>query len=121
MSVALARALTEAPYVVLVGSDCPELQIADLEAALQALADGADVVLGPALDGGYWLIGLRHPADWLFHGVDWETGRVLAQTRAKLRHHGWQWRELPVRADLDRPADLLHSSFVPWRCRPRLR
>jgi rSAM/selenodomain-associated transferase 1 len=119
MSVALARALREAPYAELVGSDCPELQTADLEAAIQALADGADAVLGPALDGGYWLIGLRRPADWLFHGVDWGTGRVLAQTRAKLRHRGWRWLELAARADLDRPADLLHSGFAPWRCRPR--
>jgi len=120
MSVALAQALTEAPYAVLVGSDCPELRTADLDAALQALADGVDAVLGPALDGGYWLIGLRRPADWLFHGVDWGTGRVLGQTRARLRHHDWRWRELAVRADLDRPADLLHSGFVPWRSRPGL-
>jgi rSAM/selenodomain-associated transferase 1 len=118
MSVALARALQEAPYAVLVGSDCPALQTVDLDATLQALADGADAVLGPALDGGYWLIGLRRPAHWLFQGVDWGTERVLAQTRAKLRHHDWRWQELAIRADLDRPEDLLHSGFAPWRSRP---
>lgn len=112
---ALARSLVRSPYAVLVGSDCPGLESSDLENALHALSDGADAVLGPALDGGYWLIGLRHPEASLFRGVDWGTGRVLGQTRVRLRRRGWRWLELAPRSDLDLPRDLHRSGFVSWR------
>ena len=115
MQRALTACLARAPAAVLIGSDCPGLTRADIEQAFVWLAGGADAVLGPASDGGYWLIGLRRPSVALFRGVDWGTGRVAAQTRSRLRRLGLSWRELPVRSDLDRPRDLLRSGIEPWR------
>lgn len=114
MHLALSRALRQAPYALLIGSDCPSLTAADLEQGLRALRLGADAVLGPANDGGYWAIGLRRPGARLFGGVDWGTERVLAQTRVRLRRLGWSSQELTTRSDLDRPADLRGLGLAPW-------
>ncbi len=95
--------------VLLIGSDLPELAAADLLAALEAL-DDSPVVLGPAADGGYWLIGLGGSWPRLFAGLEgpigWGGSAVLAQTEAALAGCGLAWSLLPQRADLDRPADL---------------
>ncbi len=105
MGGALAEALTQSERAVLIGSDCPEYSPAYLASAFAAL-DGEEVVLGPAADGGYVLIGLRRMAPELFAGIPWGTDRVLARTRAALRGLGWTWAELPTLRDLDRPEDL---------------
>jgi uncharacterized protein len=76
---------------VLIGSDIPTLQGADLEEALAALGQH-DLVLGPARDGGYWLVGLRQLQPELFRQMSWSTARVLRLTldrakEASLRVH----------------------------------
>jgi hypothetical protein len=95
--------------LVLIGSDLPALSPGDLLAAFEAL-EGADVVLGPAQDGGYWLIGLRQPCGALFAGggeaIGWGGDRVLEQTLAAARRAGRQVSLLAERGDLDRPEDL---------------
>ena len=91
---------------LLVGTDCPFLRADDLRTAAQALDGGADAVIGPALDGGYYLIGVRTSVPELFAGVPWGTDRVLARTREHLRDLGWRWHELAPRRDVDRPEDL---------------
>ncbi len=91
---------------ILIGSDCPELEPADLRAAARALAEGADAVFAPALDGGYALVGVRRPDRRIFENVDWGKPQVMAQTRERLRALGWRWRELRTVRDIDRPADL---------------
>jgi rSAM/selenodomain-associated transferase 1 len=91
---------------VLVGTDCPFLESSDLQQAAQALRQGADAVIGPAEDGGYYLIGVRASDTGVFSGVPWGSQQVLAATRRKFRDLGWQWRELSTRQDVDRPADL---------------
>jgi len=105
MSQAVAQALGRASCVVLIGTDCPDLTPTDLREASAALAAGADVVLGPAEDGGYYLIGQRHNEPRVFEGIAWSTDRVLAQTRQRLAALGLHWQELPERWDLDRPED----------------
>ena len=105
MGHALETALADAQQVVLVGSDCPGLDAAYVDAAFAALGS-ADVVLGPALDGGYVLIGVRRVDARLFQGVDWSTGAVLAQTLARIDALGWQAALLEPRRDIDRPEDL---------------
>lgn len=105
MGGALAEALTRSERAVLIGSDCPEYSPAYLASAFAAL-DGEEVVLGPAADGGYVLIGLRRMAPELFAGIPWGTDSVLARTRAALRGLGRTWAELPTLRDLDRPEDL---------------
>lgn len=92
---------------LLIGSDLPTLPPAYLAEAARALGEGAaDVVLGPAEDGGYYLIGLARPAPALFEGVAWSTGGVLAATRARARGLGLREHLLPIWYDVDTPADL---------------
>jgi rSAM/selenodomain-associated transferase 1 len=91
--------------VVIIGTDCPDLPSADLNRTLTLLATH-QAVLGPALDGGYYLLGLQRAHRALFDGIEWGTDRVLGQTRDRLRRLGWSWSELAPRRDIDRPEDL---------------
>jgi len=65
------------------------------------------VVLGPALDGGYYLVGLRKPSPELFTGIPWSTDRVLALTQQKAAALGLHQALLPVRRDIDTINDLM--------------
>jgi rSAM/selenodomain-associated transferase 1 len=103
MSAAIADALTRAPAAILIGTDCPAQGVAALAAAAAALAD-AEVVLGPAEDGGFVLVGARVPAR--FGGVRWSTAHTLRDTRAALSRADVRWTELPLSWDVDEPADL---------------
>jgi rSAM/selenodomain-associated transferase 1 len=103
---ALSEGLDAASCVLLIGSDCPALSVAILHAAADALAGGSDLVLVPAADGGYVLIGARKIDRAVFEDVNWGTASVMQQTRARIRDLGWAWRELPVLWDVDRPEDL---------------
>ena len=62
--------------------------------------------IGPAADGGYWLLGLREGIAGVFEGIDWSTDRVFAQTMARLNDAGIAPVVLPELADCDRPEDL---------------
>jgi rSAM/selenodomain-associated transferase 1 len=104
---AVQRALRSHAYAVLVGSDCPVLNAADLRAAVRILRDGADAVLAPAEDGGYPLIGLRRVSRRLFDGIPWGGPEVLALTRRRLKALRWRWQELRTLWDVDRPEDVL--------------
>lgn len=110
MCFAMEQTLERYRRVVLVGSDCIDLVTADIDLALEQLAAGTDVVLGPALDGGYYLIGLSRPCGQLFAGIEWGTDTVLQDTRAWVAQSGLTLYELPERRDLDRPGDLRY-----WR------
>jgi len=105
MSVAIATALQRAGAVIVIGADCPGLAISDLETALEALRTGTDVVIGPAHDGGYYLIGLRAHHASLFTDMAWGTASVLADTLARTRAEGLRLQQLTARSDLDTPAD----------------
>lgn len=119
MDLALRTALAEGEgRVVLIGSDCPGLTPDILEQAFVALA-GHDLVLGPALDGGYYLVGLTRPAPGLFQDIAWGTDQVLGQTLRKAEELGLKAALLPELADLDRPEDLpLLDSAPPLPPRP---
>jgi rSAM/selenodomain-associated transferase 1 len=65
--------------VVLIGTDCPTLQSNHLNEAFEALTH-SDLVVGPATDGGYYLIGMNRRADYLFEGITWSTSQVLSET-----------------------------------------
>jgi rSAM/selenodomain-associated transferase 1 len=106
MGRAAQDALHRHAAVLIVGSDCVDYDRAYLEEATLALERGFDAVLGPAIDGGYVLIGLRRAAAGLFENIEWGTGLVAEQQRERLRRCGLRWHELPPRADLDRPEDL---------------
>ncbi len=105
---ALDTGLADGGPVILVGTDCPDLTAQDMQEAHNALAGDCAVALGPAEDGGYYLIGLRRPLAALFHDMPWGTSAVLPQTRRRLREAGVRWHELSVRRDIDTPEDLAH-------------
>src|SRR5262249_54787055 len=90
--------------VVVVGADSPTLPVEYVEEAF-ALLDRADVVLGPATDGGYYLLGCGPRLPPLFSGIDWSSERVLAETAARLEDPSWRLALLPPRADVDTPQD----------------
>ncbi len=110
MLAAAEDGLGRAAGVIIVGVDCPTIHLDDVRAARNALAAGDDVVLGPAEDGGYWLIGLARCDPALFAGIAWSTGTVLDATRERLKALGWRWSELATRWDVDRPEDLARLS-----------
>jgi rSAM/selenodomain-associated transferase 1 len=109
LRVAFNRAFARgAQRAVAIGTDCPELGSGALAAAFERLRR-QDVVLGPAADGGYYLIGLSGLAPELFAGIDWGTARVWQQTAATADRLGLARSQLAVRYDIDRPADLARS------------
>jgi hypothetical protein len=105
---ALAQAAAGAQAVAAVGSDHPALPLELVHRAFTTLEAGADVVLGPAEDGGYYLIALRAGAvsPRLFANVAWSTDQVLAATLARCRELDLRVELLPAAADVDTPDDL---------------
>jgi rSAM/selenodomain-associated transferase 1 len=95
--------------VVLIGSDCPGLTADILQSAFDALA-GGDMVVGPADDGGYYLLGLTRPVLQVFEHIEWGTSRVLQQTLAAAAEVGLAAHRLPTLLDLDRPEDLIAAT-----------
>jgi rSAM/selenodomain-associated transferase 1 len=88
--------------VCLIDSDSPTLPAAFLRAAVSALARSGDrVVLGPARDGGYYLIGLKTTQPHLFEDIDWSTSRVLRQTIARAKEINLPVIALPEWFDVD--------------------
>ena len=92
--------------VLIIGSDCPALTADYLDGALAALAGGAELVLGPARDGGFVLIGMRQAPASLFDGVDWDGESVLKQTLARAGELGLRQQLLASCWDVDTVADL---------------
>jgi rSAM/selenodomain-associated transferase 1 len=92
--------------VVVIGSDSPTLPPDRLVQALTALQQGADAVVGPSEDGGYYLIGVARNLPGLFEGVAWGTRTVYADTVATARRLRLRTEILPPWYDIDRPEDL---------------
>ena len=101
----MARHVATGP-VALVSSDIPGVPPGSLRRAFAALDDGADVVLGPALDGGYWLIAMRDFADAPFRSIPWATPAVLAVTRRRCEQAGLAVEELEPWRDVHTEVDL---------------
>ena len=89
------------------GSDVPTLPAARFAEAAHALAMGADVVLGPSEDGGYYLIGLARPVPALFTDMRWSAPDVLAVTCERAQRLGLRMHRLPPWYDVDTIADLV--------------
>lgn len=95
--------------VVLIGTDCPTLQPEDLLQAFAAL-NKSDLVLGPASDGGYYLIGMKGNAAYLFEGITWSTSQVLSQTVDVAAKLGLTTTLLREQDDVDTQEDWLRYS-----------
>jgi rSAM/selenodomain-associated transferase 1 len=105
---AFSDLLAGGAHAVVFGSDCPWLGAAHTGEAFDAL-ERADVVIGPASDGGYTLIGLRSPRPELFRGIDWGTPRVLEQTLGRAKEHTLTVERLETLDDLDTSEDLVRA------------
>ena len=108
----LLRAFTQAfaqgaQSVVVIGADCPGLTPTLFAQAFAALAQ-KDLVLGPAMDGGYYLVGLNRPAPAIFAEIPWGGGEVLAATLKQAQALELATHMLEPLADVDRPEDLRH-------------
>jgi rSAM/selenodomain-associated transferase 1 len=98
--------------VIMIGSDCLGVDAGLVSRALTAL-DERDVVLGPAHDGGYYLIGLRAPVPQLFDGIAWSTDAVLRQTVARVRQLRLSVALLPTLQDIDTASDARAAGILP--------
>lgn len=87
-----------------IGTDCPSLTAKGLETASLRLRH-SDAVLGPAADGGYYLIGLTRHHPNVFRKIPWSSTQTLAATRTALRLLRWNVVELPMLHDIDTQAD----------------
>lgn len=91
--------------VIIIGIDCPDITPALLQTGFKALAT-QNLVLGPANDGGYYLIGLNRLFPELFQGIRWGTSTVFSQTLSIAQHLSLSTHLLPTLSDVDRPEDL---------------
>ena len=98
--------------VILLGTDCPAMTNDHLQLALRELAAGKDVVITPAEDGGYVLLGMRELFPELFRNIGWGGAEVFASTMQRCREHEREVRVLPVLWDIDRPEDLLRLAEI---------
>ncbi len=101
-----------ASRVIVIGADCPQLDESVLREADRQL-QSHEVVLGPAEDGGYYLIGLTAPQPSLFEGIAWGTSTVLAETLAKVKSQRLRSALLHTLADIDTPEDLIQCQRWP--------
>ena len=99
-----------AERAIVVGSDCPELTSSLINAAFNAL-DGHDAVIGPADDGGYYLLGMKRPVPDFFERKQWSTATVLADTLADAQRLGLKVQLMPMLSDLDNEVDLIRSGL----------
>lgn len=106
MVATVSRAYAEGcESTVIIGSDCPGITVDIIEQAFEALTNH-DIVLGPATDGGYYLVGLRRPVRAVFKGIQWGADSVFRQTLACTVREKLNLALLPPLDDVDRPEDL---------------
>lgn len=102
---ATRQTLDEAHAILLIGTDCPELDRSRLAAAAAALGP-YDAVIHPAEDGGYALLGLKRFSATVFDDIPWSTGAVFDETRTRIEALGWSLHVGDTLRDIDEPEDL---------------
>jgi len=100
LGLAFDRLLAGAGRAVIIGSDSPDLPVQYIRRAFQRLKH-KDVALGPATDGGYYLVGLRAPTPGLFEDIAWGGEAVFSQTLDRVRKHELSLSILPLWYDVD--------------------
>jgi rSAM/selenodomain-associated transferase 1 len=109
---AAKRTLLLGERVLLIGTDCPQLDAHRLRSAAEAL-EAHDAVIHPTLDGGYALLGLRRFDASLFTDIDWSTDTVAEATIGRIRALGWSLHLAETLRDIDEPADLEAAGIAP--------
>lgn len=97
--------------VVIIGSDCAEINEKDLTLAFEALQN-KDAVIGPAIDGGYYLLGMNSFMPYLFNDKSWSTPQLLDETITSLIENGNSYELLEKKSDIDYEEDLNRPSYV---------
>jgi rSAM/selenodomain-associated transferase 1 len=95
--------------VLIIGSDCLELSTIAIEHGFAELGQ-SDIVIGPAMDGGYYLLGLKTNSPFLFENIEWSTSQVLQQTLSICNEHNMHTSLLEVLNDIDEPEDWLNAA-----------
>ena len=105
MATAAQHGLQQGTPVMLIGTDCPALEAAQLQAMASAM-EHHHACLCPVADGGYSLLGLHRLEPALFQDIPWSTGQVAELTRQRFLQLRWRWYESDTLADVDEPHDL---------------
>ncbi len=93
--------------VVIIGTDCVMITEEDVETAFSLLSGGKfEAVLGPAIDGGYYLLGLCRKTDAVFQDVQWSTFRVFKETERRMRENGLRHAVMRELSDIDEEKDI---------------
>ncbi len=95
---------------VLIGSDCPDIS-RDIITQSFDMLKAKHIVIGPAYDGGYYLIGVREPIPELFSNIEWGTEKAVSQTIDKINAAGLSLGLLPMLRDIDRVEDLQYYNL----------
>lgn len=101
----LCKGLSQAPAAIAIGADTPLLTSDHMNAAVRSLLTN-DAVLGPAVDGGFYLLGLSRCPAGLLRGLPWSTSLTAAATTTRLLSHGFRISELDALSDVDTPQDV---------------
>jgi rSAM/selenodomain-associated transferase 1 len=107
----LARALERSRWAIAIGTDSPGLPESTLRSAIDALQTH-DAVVGPTVDGGYYLLGLRRMPPGLLRDIPWSTAETCARTVARLQEHDYRLATLPTWFDIDDERDLAHMTML---------
>jgi rSAM/selenodomain-associated transferase 1 len=108
----LNKGLQHYKYCIVIGTDAPALDETIIKQAIEILHAGKEVVFVPAEDGGYVLVGLQKPCDFLFQEISWGSAKVMAQSRSKLDLHNVSYTELATCWDIDRLEDYQRYSSL---------
>jgi rSAM/selenodomain-associated transferase 1 len=106
MQQAFSHELRRSGSVVLVGSDIKAIQAKDIIQTFTLLGQDVKTVVGPALDGGYWLLGRSNCDADIFNDIKWGSSQVLSKTKKKLENAGSSYCEISQRKDIDSSSDL---------------
>jgi rSAM/selenodomain-associated transferase 1 len=93
--------------VVIIGTDCPGINENILETAFGEF-NNSDVVIGPATDGGYYLLGMKEMHNDLFEKIDWSTSTVLPSTKERCNKNNLSYSLVTALSDVDEKKDLVH-------------
>jgi hypothetical protein len=96
---------------IVIGSDCIEINSNDIHAAFQQL-NTPNITLGPALDGGYYLIGIKKISPTLFQGITWSTNTVLKETISRIKTENLTYFLLEEKSDIDVEEDLKRKGYI---------
>lgn len=104
MSTAFKQVLQKHDKAIIIGSDCASLKAEIIEQAFDLLEEH-DFVLGPAIDGGYYLLGMRQLLPALFTDIPWSTDKVADITRQRIQAEGFSLAEVATLSDIDYEED----------------